>query len=111
MATLQALQAMSDALLPYLSTPPALPVPEQHAYLVASLEFAYAAVELVEAQLERSLRAAQAGLEAAITEEEALEMERRLVEEQQKMDDMKARLRFDTKRVIKSKHHTPIETA
>ncbi|KAF8063247.1 hypothetical protein FPV67DRAFT_1672277 [Lyophyllum atratum] len=56
MATLQALQVMSDVLL--------------------LLKFAYTAVELVEAQLERSLCAAQAKLEDAITEEEALEMEK-----------------------------------
>ncbi|GLB42615.1 hypothetical protein LshimejAT787_1200640 [Lyophyllum shimeji] len=104
MATLQAFQAMSDALLPYLAIPPILPPSEQRAYLVASLEFAYTAVELVEEQLETNLRAAQAGLESAATAEEVLAMERRLVEEQRKMDEMKAQLRVETARAIRAKH-------
>ncbi|KAG6881044.1 hypothetical protein C0993_003120, partial [Termitomyces sp. T159_Od127] len=79
-----------------------------HSYLVASLEFAYTAVELVEAQLERSLRAAQDGLAAALTEGEILEMERLLVAEQKKMDDMKANCRMRTQRIVESKHRKSV---
>ncbi|KAF5376462.1 hypothetical protein D9615_008602 [Tricholomella constricta] len=106
MTSVEAFKAMSDALLPYLTNPPVLPHAEQHAYLAASLEFAYTAVELVEAQLERSLRAVQDGLAAASTEHEILLMERRLVEEQQKVDHMKAKRRVETKRAIENAEHS-----
>ncbi|KAH0580720.1 hypothetical protein H2248_002207 [Termitomyces sp. 'cryptogamus'] len=104
MASLDEFLYMSDAILPFLERPPPLNPTDQHSYLVASLEFAYAAVELVEAQLERSLRAAQDGLAAALTEGEILEMERLLIAEQQKMDDMKASCRLRTQRIMESKH-------
>ncbi|KAG6869824.1 hypothetical protein C0992_001881, partial [Termitomyces sp. T32_za158] len=106
MASLEEFLYMTDAILPYLERPPPLSHTEQHSYLVASLEFAYTAVELVEAQLERSLRAAQNGLAAALTEGEILEMEKLLVAEQKKMDDMKANCRIRTQRIVESKHST-----
>ncbi|KAG6828046.1 hypothetical protein H0H92_009546 [Tricholoma furcatifolium] len=104
MASLKELFQMTDAILPYLEHPPTLDRAEQHSYLVASLEFAYTAVELVEAQLERSLRAAQDDLEGAETEKDILEMESRLVAEQRKMDGMKASCRLRTKQVLEKKH-------
>ncbi|KAG6838513.1 hypothetical protein C0991_011059, partial [Blastosporella zonata] len=104
MASLEELIYMTDAILPYLQHPPSLTYAEQHSYLVASLEFAYAAVELVEAQLERSLREAQDGLDAAATEDEIMDMERRLVAEQRKMDEMKTSCRVRTRCIIEKKH-------
>ncbi|KAG6908530.1 hypothetical protein DXG01_004301 [Tephrocybe rancida] len=104
MASLDEFLYMIDAIIPYLEHPPSLSHAERHSYLSASLEFAYTAVELVEAQLERSLRAAQDGLSAALTEHEILEMERRLVAEQRKMDDMKADCRVRTQQIMESKH-------
>ncbi|KAG6848026.1 hypothetical protein H0H93_004106, partial [Arthromyces matolae] len=104
MATLDEFLFMTDAVLPYLEHPPNLPRSAAHSYLLASLEFAYTAVELVEAQLERNLRAAQDGLVSAMSEAEILDMERKLVEEQRKMDEMKADCRYRTQKIMETKH-------
>ncbi|KAG6815719.1 hypothetical protein H0H87_012017 [Tephrocybe sp. NHM501043] len=106
MACVEEFQYMADTILPFLERPPSTLKDhrEQHAYLAASLEFAYTAVELVEAQLERNLRAAQDGLDAAATEEEILEMERNLLIEQSKMDHMKTNCRMRSQRIIEAKH-------
>ncbi|KAG5650051.1 hypothetical protein H0H81_000949 [Sphagnurus paluster] len=83
MTSVKAFQALADAIIPYLSNPPILPSIEQQNYLAASLDFAYTAVELVEAQLERRIRAAQEGLK------EISQIDRQLIllGEQEKADE------------------------